>query len=279
MTAQLPVSQFRADPGKCVACGMCVLDCPTHIIDIADCVARVVPEKDPECLRCLHCLAVCPYGAVSAAGVDPEDTEAVTPFDPDSLRNLILARRSVRQFGAGTVDEETFRRILAVVREAPTGVNVRHRRFTAILDPKVLAELRDKVAHALVATPEKLPPEQSWLVDIAREWLDDGVDGIFRNAPHLLVVTAGPEGICKVPDCIIALSYFDLYAQANGIGTTWCGMVEAVLRYLPESRRWLGVPPDHEIGYAMLFGPAGVTYRRTVRHDDEDVLVLDRLEE
>ncbi len=92
-----------------------------------------------------------------------------------------------------------------------------------------------------------------------------------------MVVSGGPQGACKIPDCLIALSYFDLYAQANGIGTTWCGIIDTVLRFYPEIRKWLGLPDDHELGYAMLFGPAGVTYPRAAQHPAEDVFVVDAL--
>lgn len=277
MTAQLPISRFTVDSRKCTACGLCAADCPARIISIVDNLARVEPERDEECLGCQHCMTICPAGAVSVAGRNPADSRAVEAFNPAALENLIRSRRSVRRFAPGAVDPVLFRRILDTVANAPTGVNIRHRRFTAILDPKVMADFRDRVTRALVENPGALPEDAGWIADMARSWRDGGEDEILRNAPHMLVVTAGPEGVCKVADCVIALSYFDLYAQANGIGTTWCGIVESVLRFFPESRKWLGIPDDHEIGYAMLFGPAGVHYARTGQHEAEDAAILDSL--
>ncbi len=278
MTAQLPVSRFTVDGKKCTACGLCAQDCPARIISIKNNMAAIEPEKDGECLCCQHCMAVCPTGAASVAGRSPAASRSVEAFNPPALENLIRARRSVRRFAPGVVDEARFRRILDVVANAPTGVNIRHRRFTAILDPDVMADFRDRVTRTLVENPGAIPEDSSWIVDMAKSWRDGGEDEILRNAPHMLVVTAGPEGVCKVADCIIALSYFDLYAQANGIGTTWCGIVEAILRCFPESRKWLGIPDDHEIGYAMLFGPAGVHYARTGQHEAEDAAILNALQ-
>jgi Nitroreductase len=277
MPTNLPNSRFTADPAKCVACGMCVMDCPAHIITIEAGLARIAPELDEDCIGCQHCLAVCPYGAVSVAGCEPAASRDVGAFDAASLDNLIRSRRSVRQFAPGGVEPELVRRILDTVANAPTGVNIRHRRFTVILDTAVMDDFRDRAAKALVDNAALVPEESAWLVDFARDWLDDGVDGLCRGAPHMIVVTAGPEGVCKEADCLIALSYFDLYAQANGVGTTWCGMVDAILRLLPESRKWLGIPDDHEIGYAMLFGPAGVRYPRTAQHEPEDVVFVEKL--
>jgi nitroreductase/NAD-dependent dihydropyrimidine dehydrogenase PreA subunit len=277
MTAQLPNSRFAVDAEKCVACGLCVKDCPARIISIRDKLAHIDPEKDGDCLNCQHCLAVCPHGAVSVAGCRPSGSRAVEPFAPSALENLILSRRSVRQFAPGSVDPALFRRVLDTAANAPTGVNIRDRHFTAILDADVMAAFRDRVSRALVDNAGMLPEDSSWMADMARSWLDGGEDEICRGAPHMLVVTAGPDAACKAADCIIALSYFDLYAQANGIGTTWWGIMETILRFFPESRKWLGIPDDHEIGYAMLFGPAGVHYARTAQHAAEDVVVLDAL--
>ena len=70
-----------------------------------------------------------------------------------------------------------------------------------------------------------------------------------------------------LPDCLIALSYFELFAQANGVGTVWDGLAKwAINDLLPETRQRLGIPDDHLIGYCMVFGKPAVRYSRTVQH-------------
>ncbi|MDR1745091.1 MAG: nitroreductase family protein [Planctomycetota bacterium] len=275
--SSLPVSQFHVDPAKCTACGACVRDCPVGIIHIADGVAAVKPADDAECVGCQHCLAICPFAAVGVAGKKPEDSRPVGGCDPAVLDRLIRSRRSVRQFAPGVVEPALLRRVMETVAYAPTGVNIRDLLFTIVHDPKVMGALRQRVCEALVARAGQLPPDHAWLADLAKDWLDKKVDGIFRTAPHLIVVTAGSGQICKVPDCLIALSYFDLVAQANNIGTTWCGMMDGVLRCLPECRSWLGIPGDHELGYVMLFGPKGVDYARTAQYDLSGVTMVEKL--
>lgn len=275
--ANLPNSRFRADPAKCTACGNCVLDCPAHIIHIVDGVAAIKPENDEDCILCQHCLAVCPYAAVSVAGKNPEDSLPSGGCDPEELDRLIRSRRSVRQFTPGVVDPVLLNRVLETVAHAPTGVNMRDLLFTVVHDAKAMDELRQRTCETLVAKAAQIPEQYSWLVDCAKEWLDEEVDAIFRTAPHLIVVTAGPDQRCSQADCLIALSYFDLVAQANGIGTTWCGMMDGILRGFPESRGWLGIPDDHKIGYAMLFGPKGIAYPRTAQHDFPAVKMVEKL--
>ena len=70
-----------------------------------------------------------------------------------------------------------------------------------------------------------------------------------------------------MPDCLIALSYFELFAQANGIGTVWNGLAKwAINDLVPATRHLLGIPDDHLIGYVMAFGKPAVQYYRTVQH-------------
>ena len=268
---------FYAAPDKCVACGMCVDDCPAAIIAIDDGVAAVKPEDMENCLGCQHCLAICPTGAVEVAGRRPGSSRPLSPPDPQSLDLLVRGRRSVRKFSPHPVERELFDRVLETAAHAPTGVNSRDRLFTAILDSGVMAEYRDRACRALVAGSDRMPEELSWLVSAASKWLDKGRDVIFRNAPHLIVVTSGPGASTGEADCLIALSYFDLIAQANGIGTVWCGMADYMLRHLPETRRWLGIPDDHAMGYAMLFGMPDVFYARTAQYGPESVSVIERL--
>jgi nitroreductase len=62
-------------------------------------------------------------------------------------------------------------------------------------------------------------------------------------------------------------SYFELYAQAHGVGTVWDGLAKwAINELVPESRQRLGTPDDHQIGYCMAFGKPAVRYARTVQH-------------
>lgn len=49
------------DPGGCVACGECALDCPANSIDIG----AVAVINDKLCIGCGHCIAACPEGAIN----------------------------------------------------------------------------------------------------------------------------------------------------------------------------------------------------------------------
>ena len=267
------------DAARCVGCGECVADCVTKVLTLRDKKANHTEDFEEDCIGCQHCLAICPVAAISVDGTKPAATLPLAGFKPDfaGLDKLVRGRRSVRRFAPEPVPSAVLQEILAAVTHAPTGVNARTRRFTLVTDAGVMSELRNRTGTTLAAAGDRLPEEVSWLVGAGKRWVDKRDDMIFRNAPHLLVVSADKSGPCSTADAMIAASYFDLLAQARGVGTTWAGMVYWILSFLPEFRSWLDIPESHDIGYALLFGMPAVRYARTALHRSEDIVELSAL--
>ncbi len=270
-------SVFRSDPDRCIACGKCVADCPSAVLTIHDKVATSLPAFAQRCIDCQHCLAICPTGAASVGGRDPDRSLPLGDFDSAAIDLLIRGRRSVRSFLPDPVEPETLAKLMETVSHAPTGVNVRLRRFTVVHDPAAMAEFRDRLCRLLVANAAKLPQQDAWLASAAGKWLDKGRDVIFRGAPHMLVVSASNETLTPVIDSLIALSYFDLMAPAMGVGTVWVNMVNMAFGLFPETRGWLGIPDDHAIGFTMLFGKPKIKYARTAQHVPESLVMVKNL--
>lgn len=270
---------FRANPDACIGCGKCVQDCVAGIIRLEEGKAAVPSGREDDCIGCQHCLAVCPTAAVSVMGRKPADSLSLVGFTPDAanLETLVRGRRSVRRFSPEPVPAATLERVLAAAAYAPTGVNARRRRFTVVREAAVMNAFRERLYRALADSPERLPEEAAWLGEAAGDWISGGADMVFRDAPHLLITSVEKDSPCSDVDAVIAISYFDLLAQANGVGTVWCGMVDAALRLIPECREWLDIPADHVIGYAMLFGLPAVHYARTAQHEPEDVVMVSAL--
>jgi len=270
--------QFSVDAGKCVTCGECERDCPVNIINLDEGLPAIPSDQESACIECQHCLAVCPTGAISILGVDPG---ASWPLEADSfpearrLATLIKGRRSVRRYRDENLDPQLLDDLLAVAWHAPSGVNSRQVQFTVIDDRAAMQAFRE-AAYAelaeLVATGE-LPEERAFFAEFARMWQEEGTDVLFRGAPHLLVASAPAKVPSPLPDGLIALSTFDLYAQCRGVGTVWDGLAKwAIDELLPQLRKQLGVPEGHVIGYVMAFGKPAVRYQRTVQHEPPRVV-------
>lgn len=262
---------FRVNREFCTKCGLCIADCPAMIIAMDSGYPAIAPEKEATCYRCQHCLAVCPTGAVSILGLKPTGSRPLTGNlpDPYKLETLMKGRRSIRRYQDENLEPALLQKLLEVAWHAPTGVNSRQVRFTVVDDKDRMAALRNEVMSGLnrLVRENALPDGMSYYAGFIRMWEENRVDIIFRGAPHLLIASAPQNVPSPLPDCLIALTYFELFAQANGVGTVWGGLVKwAINDLLPETRKVLGIPDDHLIGYTMLFGRPAVHYARTVQH-------------
>jgi nitroreductase len=231
----------------------------------------IAPDNEATCYRCQHCLTICPTGAVSIFGLKPTGSLPLIGNlpDPDKLETLIKGRRSVRRYKPDNLDPELLQRLLDVAWHAPTGMNSRDVLFTVIDDREKLVRLRDEVMTGLgrLVKGGFLPEGLAFFANFVEMWEQKGVDVLFKEAPHLLITSAPRTAPSPVPDCLIAMSYFELFAQSMGVGTVWNGLVKwAISDLLPETRQRLGIPKDHVVGYAMTFGRPALCFARTVQH-------------
>jgi len=268
--------EFTVNTATCTRCGECVADCPARIIAMGEGVPAIAPDKEASCYRCQHCLAICPVGAVSILGLNPAGSHPMNGdlLDPDKLETLITGRRAVRRFRPENLEPELLQRLLDVAWTAPTGMNSRDVLFTVVDDREKLGSLRDKVMAGLarLVSEERLPEGMEFFADFVRLWKEEGVDTLFRGAPHLLIASAPGQGVSPVPDCLIALSYFEIFAQSLGVGTLWNGLTKlAVNNLLPETRQRLGIPEEHVIGYVMSFGRPALRFHRTVQRGPANI--------
>ena len=163
------------------------------------------------------------------------------------------------------------RQVLDVSAHAPTGVNAR-KLWVGVMDDMdrmqafredVYARLADKALHNALPQCRRT----AFFAAAPRLWKEQGIDGIFRGAPHFVLVGNAKDAPCQEQDPLIYLSYLELYAQSLGLGTTWCGLLYWCLQLmLPELLPELGLPETHSFQYAMLLGEPAIRYARTVEY-------------
>lgn len=262
---------FTVDTVTCTRCGDCVADCPARIIAMVNGIPDIEDEKEASCYRCQHCLMICPTGAISIFGVSPVGSILLAGNlpDPDQVETLIKGRRSVRRYKPENLKPELIQRLLDVAWQAPTGMNSRDVLFTVLDDREKVARLRVEVMAGLgrLVRGGGLPEGLAFFADFVRLWEEKQVDILFRGAPHLVIASAPSNAASPVPDCLISLSNFELFARSLGVGTVWNGLtLWAITTLLPETLKRLGIPEDHVVGYAMSFGTPALHYVRTVQH-------------
>ena len=269
--------QFQIDEENCTQCGECAEECPAAVISMDE--YPTITNEDG-CYRCQHCLAVCPTGAVSVLGRDPNACTELEGnlVDAARLETLIKGRRSVRRYIGKDLDPALIDDLLDIACHAPTGVNAQSVLFTVVREGEVMKELREEVMAQLTQLKDggKLPEGlvEQYIGGAVESWKETGLDIIFRGAPHLLITSAPKDAPCPVQDTHIALTTFQLMAHARGVGTLWNGMVMMALSLIPGLATRLGIPENHLVGYAMVFGEPAVEYYRTVQRGPAIVNVV-----
>jgi ferredoxin len=258
---------FKVDRDACIRCNACVRDCAFKVLSSDDngFPAMLHPEK---CMRCQHCFAICPVGAISVDGVKSSDAVAVKDLElptANQIANWFKSRRSVRKFSNEDVDPRVLDKVLKLLANSPTGCNARALTFTCYPNRAAVKEFQAAFLKAIEEHRDgsKLLPR--WIAIPAIKLRKGDEDIFFRGASGILIVSSDETaaGVATpVQDVTIACSNFELLANANGIGTCWCGFLKLVQNEVPELlEKVVGIRRTTPF-YAILFGKRAVNYMR-----------------
>jgi len=263
---------FQINTERCTKCGLCSHECPMMIINGKSEYPEIKDGKESLCIRCQHCLAICPTAALSILGKNPDESVPVTNEipEPEAMVRLIKTRRSIRKFKSEEIAPEVIQELLETTAYAPTGHNKNAVVLSVVDNKNDLAKLRDMVYDSIKQAQDegRLPASQSVLFNLQRLWASKQIDVLFRDAPHLLIASAPRSITTPIIDSSIALSYFELLANSHGIGTLWNGMVKWVIDEInPSLARQIGIPEDHVIASVIVFGKPAVKYARAIQSE------------
>ena len=266
------------DEEKCIRCGLCVKDCTAGVLEQAENeVPKIAENGEKRCIKCQHCLAVCPTGALSIFGKNPQDSDSIREVNSDDVLNLIKSRRSYRHYKQENLDKETMDKLKNMLNWVPTGCNNHRLHFAFIDDIAVMNDFRGYVTSTLIKILTKTPvkPIMDKFGKYKNSFLN-GEDVIFRGAPHLIVACTPIDAPCADIDPIIALSYFELYAQSLNVATVWCGFAAICFKMFPELCSQLKIPDGYKASYVMLFGPRDIKYARTTQPEQYTISTAEK---
>lgn len=259
------MAKIEIDREKCISCGACVKDCITYSLEQDENrIAKVKDGGENLCISCQHCLSVCPTGAISVNDKNPQDASSVNYGNPDMILSLIKSRRSIRQFKNEEISVEEFEKIKEMLPYIPTGCNFNGLYFSFVESRSSMDDIREYVnKKVLKLISNKFTAKYAGKFVRYKKAFEQGEDIIFRNAPHMIVVSSHIHAPCANVDPIIALSYIELYAQSLGLGTCWCGFAQACFKLLPKLSNMVNIPDGYKPVYVMLLGKSDVKYHRT----------------
>ena len=271
---------FIVDESKCISCGRCVNVCAGMVLHLD---SGGHPRMDDferfgwrGCWGCEHCLAVCPKAAISILGKYPEDS--LPPAPPETggyLERVIANRRSCRRYRDENVSPALIDSMMRAMKCAPAGGNAQNTEFTVIDDKDRVAQIRE-VAYAKMEEAATLGAYTSSFnafyygkMKQSEASVRKG-DLLFCGAPHLFVAHVKTAGSKWAEDyavnCNLATAYFELLANAHGLGTIIMSYSADVLRELaPEARAMLGIPENHYMKLIVGFGYPEIPYARGVQ--------------
>lgn len=249
------------DAGKCISCEECIKDCPALLFTKIEAGQIVYADPKKICIRCGHCVAVCPTDAILREHMDGVETfpgiEAPEKIvDYVNFFHLIRAKRSIRRYKKDPVPQLVLDKIYSAIRYAPAGTNIRTVNYTLISDPATMAALSDAACETIMTNPMFGPVYG----ENVRQKLDRGQDPIFYRAPHVLIADSPDESGIDVMNATIALTYATLTAQTLGVGSSWCALLQMAARENKAIRKIAGI--RGKIWGVIILGYPDVTYHR-----------------
>lgn len=165
------------------------------------------------------------------------------------FRDLLVTRRSVRDYEDREVPLDLVKELLADACEAPSGGNRQPWAFSVVKDRAVMKRLSDESKKNLLEDEKSI---KSSVVRLYRPVLKDENYNVFYNAPCLIYITGPKDLHSAAADCSLAAGYLMLSAADRGLGTCWVNLGSYLKN--PETLRMLGIPDDHLILATVILG-------------------------
>ena len=251
------MSRITADKNRCVKCGECIEVCPDKAIAFGQ---DGFPEDVPEstCILCGHCEAVCASEALAHTEL-PEDDHLLVGKElpsPALIDNLLMSRRSVREFNDLPLGRQVVEELLNVARRAPTAVNSQNVHWIVVEGKEKVFELSRetmKGAGPMMGTGD--PHAASFL----KRW-ESGYDIVLRGAPTVVVACTPKDYGWGREDSTIALTFLEVAAVARGLGACWAGFLTRIAAVHEPLCRLLAVPEGYMVCGGLMLGKGKYSY-------------------
>lgn len=248
---------FKINKDICIKCGECVKVCPFTCISIESGYPEMIVAKRKACMKCLHCAAICPTEALIFDNMPCEKSQIQNPCENtyNEIKNLMLSRRSKRNFNNNLVPEDVISEIVRISDYAPSAKNQHPQTWMVVQEQSKVARVMELVVEWVAANQISL--------EIISE-LENGNNIVTFDAPHLILGYAPREGkINPYTDTTIALTGIDLLFHAKGIGACWAGYLTRITNASKEIKTLLGIGEEMQVFGALAFGyPEGEEYLR-----------------
>ncbi|TRZ69725.1 MAG: nitroreductase [Rhodocyclaceae bacterium] len=173
-----------------------------------------------------------------------------------NIFETILARRSVRSYGGGSLDRRTINTLLEAAVRAPTSKHAEPWAFVIVQDRQLLQRLSERAKPRFA---EELRRAGVAPTDQYFETCPGPDSNLFYDAGTLILICAKPLGPFVTADSWLAAGNLMLAASAIGLGSCVIGSAVPALN-VPEIKSELGIPAEYSTVAPIIVGhPRGET--------------------
>ncbi|MBA4410288.1 MAG: nitroreductase [Odoribacter sp.] len=274
---------------RCNSCGLCVKICKDFSLIMENNKPVVSDHPVFGCIACGQCMAVCPQDAIEISGreMSVDDridlSEMKNKSSYEQLKNLMIGRRSIRDFKDKEVGEELIEKIIEAAISAPMGLPPSdvhlvvikgkakvHEFSFDVLDyfrkirwlfsvPMIwIWRLAGKEAYQLMKSFAQ--PMYQFFADTKNK----GEDYLLYDAPLVMYFSASPYS--DPADPFIPATYAMLAAESLGLGSCMIGSIHPTIRYGAKKlkRKW-NLPAKSPSGIVVIFGHPKYKYKSGIR--------------
>ncbi|MCU0849342.1 MAG: nitroreductase family protein [Spirochaetes bacterium] len=282
-------ADVRIDRDRCNACGLCLTVCKGMPLYRDGDGIGIDQSRIFGCIGCGQCMAVCPRECIYVTGrsLAPGDMVPMPPKERragyDQLRNLMISRRSVRDFRDDAVDRGLTEKIIAAASTSPMGLppsdvevlvlegrdSVREfagcavdfmRKIKWLFSPAMLLLMRPFMSR------EDYDSSRTFLrpvIDFITDRRNSGEDWLLYGAPLAMYFHSSPYS--DPVDPVIPATYAMLAAESLGLGSCMIGTIAFIVKYSSRMRKKYGIPGKNRQGVMVIFGHPRVKYKRAIK--------------
>lgn len=242
---------------QCVGCALCKRDCPVNNIIIMDKKAVI---ENQDCIKCGHCVAICPKAAISINGYDHEPLEyqQQVTLDAEQLMQAIKSRRTIRHFTEQEIPNEIIEQIIEAGRFTPTAENKQNISYTVLRQEINVFEQKAGSFMRMLLSLARPFVKKLRNVTIDEQFL-------FKNAPCVILVVY--NGRLGKENGLLAAANMALMAEAHGLGVLYSGFFTIMANYLWGMKKSLGIKSKEKVAMTLVLGYPNVKYYRTAQRE------------
>jgi nitroreductase/NAD-dependent dihydropyrimidine dehydrogenase PreA subunit len=289
---------LNIDYDLCNACGLCVKVCKDFSLVMED--KKLVINDYPVfgCIACGQCMAVCPTGAITVSGREMSADDRIDLSEMknkpsyDQLKNLMVSRRSIRDFTDREISDEIIDKILAAAASAPMGLPPSDVHLVVI---KGKAKVREfsfdvldyfgKISYLFsppmlylwrLAGKETFKLMKSFahpLVRFLAKAKEKDENYLLYDAP--LAMYFSSTLYSDPADPYIPATYAMLAAESMGIGSCMIGSIHPVIQYGAKKlkRKWK-LQTKSPTGIVIIFGYPKFRYTSGIKRSFAEVAYI-----